>query len=110
MTIIAIMVLGLVEPLLTRFENKLEIHNNVDLLVMTYSLFTFTDFVSDPGASYLMGYFLIFMTFKHIMVNIFNMAWTSILQIKAYCRMKAARRKAIKDLNALMKMRQHKAL
>ena len=108
-TLAVMMIIGLVEPLQTKQENTVELLNNFDLLLITYSLFSFTDFVPDPDARYLMGYFLIFITVKQISINLLLIGISTFKSSQFWIKKKCAQRAAKKKLEEIVKMKQHKA-
>lgn len=61
-TSMVIIMVGLAKPLPTPFENKLELYNNFSILVVSYCLLCFTEFVPDPMARYNIGYAMILLT------------------------------------------------
>lgn len=71
---------GLAEPLATPFENKQELYNNFSILILTYCLLTFTQFVPDPDVKYNMGYAMILLTIQNIVVGLFFVARTPLRQ------------------------------
>ena len=58
-----LIMIGFAWPLATPTHNKLELYNNISLLVASYCLLCFTPFVHEAGARYSIGYALIFVTF-----------------------------------------------
>ena len=69
-TLAVMILLGLVEPLSSRHQNRVEIFNNFMILVMSYCLISFTDYAPDPEARYTMGYGLVVLTIFNIVVNV----------------------------------------
>ena len=57
------------KPKPTRFDNRLEIFNEVMILVLSLNLFTFTDFVPDSIQRFNMGYFLLAQNYFSISLN-----------------------------------------
>ena len=48
----ALIALGQIEPLCSKFENKVEMYNSVTVLLLSYVLFCFTEFVPDAMTRY----------------------------------------------------------
>ena len=65
-----IIVIGMLEPLVDPFTNKLELYNNFSIILLVYCLLLFTDFVPDALARYKIGYVMIFLTSQNIIVNL----------------------------------------
>lgn len=57
------------KPLESKGRNQLEIFNELCIIVMTSSLFVFTDFVEDPYIKYNCGWFFIGMFMFNLGVN-----------------------------------------
>ena len=58
------------KPKPTRYDNRLEIFNEVMILVISLNLFTFTDFVPDSIQRLNMGYFLLAQNYFSISLNV----------------------------------------
>ena len=51
-TLGVMIVIGMLEPLVDPFTNNLELYNSYSIIVLSYCLLLFTDFVPDPMARY----------------------------------------------------------
>ena len=70
-TLAVMMLLALVKPLEDNAANKIETYNSFMILMMTYCLMCFTPLALDEIARYTMGYVMVFLTTKNIVVNIY---------------------------------------
>ena len=70
-TVAVMMLLALVKPLESPSANKMELYNSFMILLMTYCLMCFTPFALDAMARYTMGYVMVALTVKNIVVNIY---------------------------------------
>ena len=57
-------------PLKTRSENRLEVFNEVMILVISLNLFTFTEFIPDPLWRLNMGYLMLSENYLMIFINL----------------------------------------
>ena len=73
-TIAVIILLGQISPLAEKIDNKIENYDNITVLLLSYCLFLFTDFVPDAFIRYQVGFFMIFLTTQNIIVNIYIMS------------------------------------
>lgn len=95
-TLAVLMMVGLAEPLQTPFENKSEVYNNFTILVLSYCLLCFTEFVPVPDMRYNMGYLMILLTVQNIVVSLVFIASDPVRMIKLRirrCRIQRAYRK-----------------
>jgi hypothetical protein len=58
-----------IQPFRNVFMNKLEMYNELSILIIAYHLFIFTDFVSDNLIQYKFGLSVIVVTVLNILVN-----------------------------------------
>ena len=92
----------IVKPLNQPFLNRMEIFNEISLLICSYFLFMFTDFIPDAQTRYLAGWGFIGMAVFNIAVNwlcLFYkvyLAASSFLR-KKYYTWKFSKLKAIKE-------------
>lgn len=70
--------MGYVKPYTTLYKNKLEICNEIILLLAVYCLILFTEFVPGPEIRYKCGWAMIAVTFTLIAVNMTVVISTSI--------------------------------
>jgi hypothetical protein len=75
-----------VNPLNQPFLNKIEIFNEITLLVLSYFLFFFTDFVPSVHMRYALGWAFIFIAVLNIAVNWGAMFYKVFLAIKDIVR------------------------
>jgi hypothetical protein len=60
-----------IRPLATRFDNRLELFNEIIIMLACYILLMFTDFYDNQEIKYfILGYALIILTIVLIVVNI----------------------------------------
>jgi hypothetical protein len=69
-----IIMLGLISPLAEKFDNKIELYDSLTILLLSYCLFLFTDFVPDAFIRYQVGFFMIFLTAQNILINVYLMS------------------------------------
>jgi hypothetical protein len=74
--------LGYVTPFNEPVINKLEIFNEVCILIICYHLFLLTDFIDNPETQYNVGWSLIFMTALNILMNLIIIVINAIRQVK----------------------------
>jgi hypothetical protein len=92
-----------VKPFETPLLNYMEVFNEVCVLIATYHLFLFTDFVPDPELRYSIGWSIIGVTIVNIIVNMLVMFWSTLKQLRLmfkklaahYLRWKEARKAKI---------------
>ena len=87
----SVVVLG-IKPLPSAWDNKLEFINSSDLIILAYAMYYFTDFAPYPTQRYLMGYFMIFVTVKHIVYNLYFIVEQTISQLKKCLKMKCTKK------------------
>jgi hypothetical protein len=71
-----------VKPFEIPLLNYMEVFNEVCVLIATYHLFLFTDFVPDPELRYSIGWSIIGVTIVNIIVNMLVMFWSTIKQLR----------------------------
>ncbi len=71
-----------VRPYLDNFYNHLEIFNEICILIASYHLLGFTDFVEDPQIKYNMGWSIIIISLLNITVNILIIIWSGLVTAK----------------------------
>ena len=91
-TIAVMVILCTVKPLEDQPTNWMEIYNSIMILLMTYCLMCFTPFVLDAMARYTMGYVLVILTVKNIVVNIYFVARNPVRQSYLRCKVRWAKR------------------
>ena len=64
-----IVYLGYFKPFYTKNQNLLEIGNEICILLVSYHLFLFTDFINDPQFEYNIGWSIIALTTLNIIIN-----------------------------------------
>ena len=69
-TLAVLIMVGLASPLETSFENNQELYNNFSILVVSYCLLCFTQFIPDPEMRYNMGYVMVLLTVQNIVVSL----------------------------------------
>jgi hypothetical protein len=74
---------GTVKPYVNGFLNKLEMFNEVCILLATYHLFAFTEFIENPETQFLMGWSLIVVTVLNLVVNMLIIVIKSLSQLVA---------------------------
>ena len=77
--------------------NYMEVFNEICVLIATYHLFLFTDFVPDPELRYNIGWSIIGVTLVNIVVNMLVMFWSTINQLKLMFKKLAAYYRKWKD-------------
>ena len=83
-----IIYLGHVWPFETHFAAKMEIFNECTIIVLTYGLMMFTDFVPDPKTRLEIGWFYMATSLSNILVHLSLLAGGSGMQIKKECKRK----------------------
>lgn len=73
----------LVKPFESPLLNKMEIFNEISIIVAAYHLPLFTEFVDDQMTHYFAGWSLILLVILNITVNLIVMFKLSIIQIRA---------------------------
>lgn len=71
-----------VRPFAENFNNHLETFNEICILIGTYHLLAFTDFVDDSQLKYKMGWSLIIISLLNIVVNVTIIFWSALVPIK----------------------------
>ncbi len=71
-----------VKPFQLPLLNRLEMFNEYSILVATYHLYCFTDFVPDPETQYQMGWSIIVVTILNMAVNILFMMYMTFGALK----------------------------
>ena len=61
--------IGVNRPLTLRYKNTLELFNEFFVVLISHSIFTFTDFVQDDEWKYIMGFYMIGLTSLSILLN-----------------------------------------
>ena len=84
-------------PLESRFASHVETFNEFTMLMLTYLLMCFSDFVPDTQMRSDIGLAYVSVNFSNIGFHVFLMLGTSILQVKTNCRRKMMRRKALRE-------------
>lgn len=88
-SIFLIIYVGFIKPFKIPFMNKLELFNEVTILVITYHLLLFTNFNPDPITQYYVGYSIMGVTLFNILGNISIILIQGIYGIKlAYLKLK----------------------
>lgn len=90
-------VLGVVEPLKNRGENKLEIYNSFTILLLSYCLLSFTPYVLDADARYQVGFGMVILTVQNIVVNMVIVGKDPVRMVYLRCRRNYIRRRIIKN-------------
>lgn len=81
-SLVVITYIAQVQPFELPLLNTMEIVNEFTILVATYHLFLFTDYVEDPNMQYILGWSMIGLTVLNILINMGVMVWTSFRQLK----------------------------
>jgi hypothetical protein len=81
-SILVIIYVGHVKPFEIPLLNTMEVVNEVTILIATYHLFLFTDYVEDPNTQYNIGWSMIGVTALNILINMGVMVWSSFRQLK----------------------------
>jgi hypothetical protein len=71
-----------VRPFVENFNNYLETFNEICILIGTYHLLAFTDFVDDPQLKYRMGWSLIIISLLNIGVNVTIIVWSALVTMR----------------------------
>ena len=95
-TLFVLFIIGLVKPLESRAANRMEMYNTFTILTMSYCLMCFTQLALDPEARYTMGYILVGLTIKNLLVNISFVMKDPLRRFKLSCKVKWATRSQIK--------------
>ena len=61
------------KPLRTKFQNRIEVINESINMLVTYNFLTFTDYVTNLEARFLIGWFFICQIMFLILVNVYVM-------------------------------------
>ena len=84
-------------PLESKFASHVETFNEFTMLMLTYLLMCFTDFVPDAHMRSDVGLAYVSVNFSNIGFHVFIMLGTSLLQVKTNCRRKMIRRKKLRE-------------
>jgi len=76
------------------YTNNLEIFNELSVLIMTYHLLFFTDFVINPETKFLYGWSACLVTLFQVLVNLIVIIVVSIKDMVMGCKHKARVRRA----------------
>ena len=87
-SILMIIYLMHVWPLETPFATKMEVYNECTIIVLSYGLLCFTDFVVDPVMRYELGWYYMAASVTNILVHIIYLASGSGVRVKLTCRRK----------------------
>ena len=90
-----------VHPYSSRFQNKLETFNEAMALACTYFLFIFSDWVPDPYARHLSGWFLIVITMTIFGTNMFIISKQTVTRSYQKCMRKWRKRKYMQSLEQI---------
>ena len=86
--ILSIIYITRVKPMPHRAANRIEIFNEVMILVISLNLFTFTDFVPDSKHRFNMGYMMLAQNYLMISVNILLTIFNTTIHYKLHLRLK----------------------
>lgn len=75
-------------PLETPFATKMEVFNESTIILLTYGLMMFTDFVPDPETRFFLGWCYISISLGNIFVHLTLLVFDSGKQITRQCRRK----------------------
>jgi hypothetical protein len=92
-----------VKPFEIPLLNYMEVFNEVCVLIATYHLFLFTDFVPDPELRYTIGWSIIGVTLINIIVNMLVMFWSTLKQMRLMCKKLSAHYRKWKDAEKVKK-------
>jgi hypothetical protein len=70
------------KPFTNRILNFLEYLNEITILILTYHLIVFTDFVDDPNLRYSIGWSALILTAINILTNMLVMITYSAISVK----------------------------
>jgi hypothetical protein len=73
-------------PFKTKARNRLELFNEVFIIIIMYHFFIFTDFVPDSMAKYKMGYSCCVLLLVNIVGNLTPLVWDSLQKFLNYLR------------------------
>ena len=82
-------------PLESRFATFMEILNEETILLLSYLLMCFTDFVSEPEIRSYVGYVYICVAILNITVHLVCLLLATCIKIKSFCRRKFCKPKPI---------------
>ena len=85
-TLAVLIIIGQVRPFENNHDNKLELYNTYSIILLSYTLFCFTDWVDSPVRRYNIGYAMIFLTFQNIFVNLLIIVREPFLNLKNQIR------------------------
>jgi len=71
-----------VRPMPSKYEQRLEIFDNLTILGLTYILLCFTEFAFDPVARYKMGFVMIIIVIQNVAIHIGLISLDPIMRIK----------------------------
>ena len=83
-------------PLESKFATFMEVMNEETILILTYLLMCFTDFVPDPEARSQVGRVYMLVSITNIGVHLICLAVGTLVKIRNYCRRKCCKPKLIK--------------
>ena len=73
------------KPMESRFANNVETFNECTILVLTYFLFCFTDYVPESEMRSELGEYYNYVNFSNIGVHFFLMISSTIMQMRQAC-------------------------
>ena len=98
MTTAMIILVGHVKPFKLQKRNKVEILNEVCILLIMYQTFCFSDFLPSPRIKFYIGYFFSFIIVAHFLTTLVTQFQSSFKIIKRRMKLKRALKKQKKKL------------
>ena len=83
--------LGLVKPFKSKNQNKVEIINEIMIMLTMYHMFFFTDYVRDERLRYNLGYSCLSIVFIHLSFNFALITWITLTGLQWKAKVKLAR-------------------
>lgn len=84
-----VMAIGLSSPFRYISDKYLELLNETNIMLCTYHMFLFTDFVSDPSARSKMGVSMIIFTLLNIGLNLGLLIYSTVREAHRLLKMKS---------------------
>ena len=98
--IIALLIIEFARPFNTQSERRMEIFNEINLMLVLYTMMCFTPLVPSIETRLLIGWVACGLVASHLFINLSIMLRSSIIGAKHDCRMKSLRKQYLKTRKA----------
>ena len=101
-TLLQILYLSLVQPFKDKFLNKVEVFNEITIMLVCYHMFLFTSYVPSPEIQIDVGYSAVAMVLMNVLVDMGIILKQGLGDFYEKIRRKLRRGRAVKNRKALM--------